>query len=258
VAVHSALQAKGSKEEGYFELEAKATSIVTDRGVLVVAALPGRQAPLRIGLDRKKEIGPMPKRLIVTAPRQVEFEEVPIPDCPGDGLLVRAKVTAVSTGTEVRVYRGIPVDKDGGFLHTFVPTFVPFRYPYINSESMVGEVLEVGIETSGFDVGDRVFVTASHRHYAAVSAQEAIKLPDTIPDEVAAVLNILEVGHIGLRKGSPQPGENVAIIGASVIGLSALAYCRTFGFRTAVVELARKRLDLAGAMGADLLASPED
>ena len=63
----------------------------------------------------------MPKRLIVTAPRQVELEEVPIPGCPDDGLLVRAKVTAVSTGTEIRVYRGIPVDKDGGFLHTYVP-----------------------------------------------------------------------------------------------------------------------------------------
>ncbi len=195
----------------------------------------------------------MPKRLIVTAPRQVELEEVPIPGCPDDGLLVRAKVTAVSTGTEIRVYRGIPVDKDGGFLHTYVP----FQYPYINGESMVGKVLEVGAEVSGFGVGDRVFVTASHGHYAAVSAGEAIKLPAQISDEVAAFLNILEVGHIGLRKGSPQPGENVAIIGAGVIGLSALAYCRSFGFRTAVVEFARKRLDLAGEMGADLMASPE-
>ncbi len=196
----------------------------------------------------------MAKRLMVTGPRQVEFEEAPVPDCPDDGLLVRARVTAVSTGTEIRVYRGIPVDKEGAFLHTHVP----FQFPCENGYSMVGEVVEVGSEVSGSRVGERVFVAASHGQYAAVPAQGAIRLPDAISDEVAVFLSILEVGHIGLRTGRPEPGENVAIMGGGVIGLSALAYCRAFGFRTAVIELDRSRLDLAGRMGADLLASPED
>ena len=196
----------------------------------------------------------MAKRLMVTAPRQVEFEEIPVPDCPGDGLLVRARVTAVSTGTEIRVYRGIAVDKEGAFLHTYVP----FQFPCENGYSMVGEVVEVGSEAAGFSVGDRVFVAASHGQYAAVPAHTAIHLPDTISDEVAVFLSILEVGHIGLRTGKPEPGENVAIMGGGVIGLSALAYCRAFGFRTALIELDRGRLDLAGKMGADLLTSPAD
>ena len=129
---------------------------------------------------------------------------------------------------------------------------------YEDCVTVVRKHPNVWTEVSGFGVGDRVFVAASHGQYAAVPAHSAIRLPDAISDEVAVFLSILEVGHIGLRTGNPEPGENVAIMGGGVIGLSALAYCRAFGFRTAVIELDRGRLDLAGKMGADLLASPEE
>ena len=61
------------------------------------------------------------KRLVITGPRQASFDDVDIPECPPDGLLVRANVTAVSTGTEIRVYRYIPVDEDGEWLHMPTP-----------------------------------------------------------------------------------------------------------------------------------------
>ena len=65
------------------------------------------------------------KRLIVTGPRQVRFEDVPPPPCRADGLLVRATHTALSTGTEMRVFRAIPVDDQGQFLHECVPFELP-------------------------------------------------------------------------------------------------------------------------------------
>ena len=40
------------------------------------------------------------KRLVVTGPKQVEFEEISIPKCPDTGLLVKSVATAVSTGKE--------------------------------------------------------------------------------------------------------------------------------------------------------------
>ena len=57
------------------------------------------------------------QRLLVTGSRQVEFQAAPTPACPVDGVLVRARLTAVSTGTEIRVYRAKPVDAAGKFLH---------------------------------------------------------------------------------------------------------------------------------------------
>ena len=194
------------------------------------------------------------KRLIVTGPRQVVFEDVAEPECPPGGLVVRARVTAISTGTEIRVYRAKPVDEAGEFLHERVRFVLPTEIGY----SMVGDVVEVGPETVGFAIGDRVYVPSPHMQMSAVSAESAIKLPEAISDDEAVFLNILEVGHIALRRGRPAPGENVAIVGQGVIGLSALAYCRAFGFRTVGIDTSEDRLRMSRLMGADLAVGPHE
>lgn len=194
------------------------------------------------------------QRLIITAPRQAEFEEVAMPLCPPDGLLVQARVTAISTGTEIRVYRLKAVDDAGKFLHANVPFILPTE----NGYSMVADILEVEAAVSGFAPGERVFVPASHRHVAAIAASLAIKLPAELSDEQAVFLSILEVAHLALRRGNPTPGETVAIIGLGVVGLSALAYCRAFGFRTVAIDKDPDRLAIAQQMGADLAISPDE
>lgn len=193
------------------------------------------------------------KRLVITGPRQASFDDVDVPDCPPDGLLVRANVTAVSTGTEIRVYRYIPVDEDGEWLHGGV------RFPdgpLENGYSMVGEVVEAGSDVTAFEVGDRVFCAGTHKEYAVTPARDALKLPDEVSDERGVFLNILGVGQLGLRHGEPQPGENVAIVGLGVIGLSALAFCSAFGFRTVGIDLSQSRRQVANAMRADLVLDP--
>lgn len=194
------------------------------------------------------------QRLIITTPRHAEFDEMPIPVCPADGLLVRAHVTAISTGTEIRVFRLIPVDAAGQFLHANVP----FEVPTENGYSMVGEVIEVGAAVNNFAVGDRVFVPATHRQIAAMPASLAIKLPPDLPSEQAVFLSIAEVAHLALRRSHPTLGETVAIVGLGVIGLSALAYCRAYGFRTIAIDKVDRRREIARQMGADLVISPEE
>ena len=193
------------------------------------------------------------KRLVVTGPRIVELQDVPVPECPRGGLLVRALVTALSTGTEMRTYRGTPVDPDGRLLY---PSGVPLEFPYEIGYSMVGRVEAVGADVDRFSVGDRVFVGEPHKQYAAVAADLAFELPEGLPDESAAFLNVLNVGQLALRKGRPGPGENVAIVGLGVIGLSALAFCRAFRFSALAVDTDERRLAAASAMGAEATASP--
>ena len=195
------------------------------------------------------------KRLVITGPRQASFDDVDVPGCPPDGLLVRANVTAVSTGTEIRVYRYIPVDEDGQWLHGGV------RFPdgpLENGYSMVGEVVELGRDVTGFSVGDRVFCAGTHKEYAVTPARDALKLPDEVTDERGVFLNILGVGQLGLRHGEPRPGENVAIVGLGVIGLSALAFCSAFGFHTVGIDYSQTRRDVADAMRADLVLDPAE
>ena len=196
----------------------------------------------------------MPKRLVICGPRQAEFEEVPRPECSPDGIVVRARTTAISTGTELRIYRGIPVDPEGKFLFPRQP----FGFPVENGYSMVGDVVEVGEDVEDLQPDDRVFVPEPHKQIAACQASQAILLPESLPDDIGAFTHILEVAHIALRRGEPSPGENVAIIGSGPIGLSALAYAQAFGLRTAVLDFDQERLAVAQSMGSDWTGSPEE
>ncbi len=194
------------------------------------------------------------KRLIITAPRQAVFEDADIPRCENDGIVVRAIVTAISTGTELRVFRAIPVDKAGKFLHERIP----FQFPMENGYSMVGEVIEVGADVTNVAVGDRVFARAPHKQFAAVAESMVTPLPESVPDDEAVMLSILEVAHKALRQGDPQAGANVAIVGQGVVGLSLTAYAAAFGLRTAVLDTQPVRLEAAKKVGACLATTPSD
>ena len=50
------------------------------------------------------------KRLVITGPRQAVFDDVDMPVCAADGVVVKAKVTALSTGTAIW-----PIFKGCGF-----------------------------------------------------------------------------------------------------------------------------------------------
>jgi len=177
-----------------------------------------------------------------------------MPKCERDGVVIRARLTAISAGTELRVYRAIPVDKAGQFLHETIP----FVFPAENGYSMVADVVEVGAEVSHLSVGDRVFAPAPHKEFAAVPVSRVVSLPDEIPDEEAVLIDILEVAHIAIRQGYPPAGGNVAIVGQGIIGLSITAYASAFGFRTVVVDRDPGRLEIARQMGALVTVSPDE
>ena len=93
---------------------------------------------------------------------------------------------------------------------------------------------------------------------AALPARLVTPLAESVPSEQAVFLNILEVGHLGLRRGNPQAGETVAVVGLGVIGLSVLALARQFGLRTVAVDPSEPRRQIAAALGAELTLSPSD
>jgi len=194
------------------------------------------------------------KRLVITGERQAEFEEVEMPACASDGVIVKARVTTISTGTEIRVFRAKSVDDEGRFMHANVP----YALPCENGYSMVGEVVEVGGEVADLTVGERVFVPMPHKEYAAVAAGNVIRLPDAIPDEHAVLLSILGVAHQGIRQGEPPVGGNAAVVGQGVIGLSMTAFCLAFGMRTVALDTDPVRLEIARRMGVRLAANALD
>ena len=81
------------------------------------------------------------KAVRLTAPEQVELIDIPIPECPPDGILLRVRACGVC-GSDLRRWREGP-DPTGAV---------------VPGHEFSGEVVEVGASVTGYAVGDRLAV----------------------------------------------------------------------------------------------------
>lgn len=144
----------------------------------------------------------------------------------------------------------------------------------------VGEIVEIGQEVSGFQIGDRVsgegHITcgfcrncrAGRRHlcrnargvgvnrpgafaeFLAIPAFNVFKIPDDVSDDLAAIFDPFgNATHTALAFN--LIGEDVLITGAGPIGAMSAAIARHVGARNVVItDVNDYRLDLAKKMGA--------
>lgn len=186
------------------------------------------------------------RALRITAPLAAAIVECPEPALTPGSVLVRARCTAISVGTEMRQYRDERVEQN------------PAGFPRANGYSMVGVIEAIGAGVTGLAVGQRVFVMVPHDAVVAVPQAQVYPVPEGAADEQAVFTTLCEIGLHALRRGNPSLGENVAIIGQGIIGLATLAVARAWGLRTIALDLDPRRLAYARAMGADLTVNPRD
>jgi L-iditol 2-dehydrogenase len=89
-------------------------------------------------------------------------------------------------------------------------------------------------------------------HFVAFERQ-LTPVPESIPDDVAVLVEPLTIGiHAALRK-LPKENETVLVIGCGIIGLMTIAALRTFSPRSRIVAAARYPFQgmLATGLGAD-------
>lgn len=86
------------------------------------------------------------------------------------------------------------------------------------------------------------------------------QVPPDVPDALAAWVFVLGVGELALRRaeeaGALQFGATVGIVGLGMVGLSSLAYCNSYGFRSVCVDPDPARRAMAELLGADLVVDP--
>ena len=195
------------------------------------------------------------------------LQEIPEPKLGANDVRIQIRKTAIC-GTDMHIYSW-----DAWAQKTIpVPMAVGHEYS--------GEIVEIGSEVQGFAIGDRVsgegHITcgycrncrAGRRHlcrntvgvgvnrpgcfaeYLVIPAFNAFKLPDSISDEVASILDPLgNATHTALAFN--LVGEDVLITGAGPIGIMAAAIARFVGARHVVVtDVNDYRLELARKMGA--------
>lgn len=201
------------------------------------------------------------KRVLIHAPYDIRLEDTPSPDGPlGDyEILARTEVTALSPGTETRVYSGLDVER---FRYRI-------SYPFAPGYNNIGRVVAVGSGVQEYKVGQRLFSRMPHQSDYVV-AERAVgdtgrppsvnvpmsydviaPIPDNVPSEHAAFTHLLTLGFNALQVGQYRFGENVVIIGLGVVGLCALCTARLAGARVAAIGNDPSRIEVARNLGAD-------
>ncbi len=195
------------------------------------------------------------------------MEDVPKPDVGHNDVLVKVNKTAIC-GTDIHIFNW------DAWAQQTIPV------PMTVGHEFAGEIVELGSEVRGLHVGQRVsaegHVTCGHcrkcrageRHlcrntvgigvnrpgafaeYISVPASNICPLPDTISDDLGAVLDPLgNAAHTALE--FDLVGEDVLITGAGPIGIMAVAIAKHVGARHIVItDVNDYRLKLAEEMGA--------
>jgi len=195
------------------------------------------------------------------------MEDIPRPEVGHNDVLIKIRRTAIC-GTDIHIFQW------DDWAQATIPV------PLAVGHEFCGEIVECGSEVKGFDVGDRVSAEghitcgvcrncrAGRRHlcmntvgvgvnrpgafaeYLSVPAFNVFKLPITISDDMASILDPLgNATHTALS--FDLVGEDVLITGAGPIGIMAVAIARYAGARHIVItDVNDYRLGLASEMGA--------
>lgn len=184
-------------------------------------------------------------RVVWTQKGVAEIETFEAPSPKEGQLLLRARATLISPGTERAFFLGLPNTSQ--------------KYPQHAGYSNVGEIGEIGAKVEGFKVGDRVACAAGHSSHVVVNAANCLPVPEDAPDEEAVFFNLAAIAMQGVRKARVELGESVAVIGAGLIGLMAMQLAKLNGALPAIsVDKDEGRLSFARQAGADVTLIADD
>jgi 2-desacetyl-2-hydroxyethyl bacteriochlorophyllide A dehydrogenase len=158
----------------------------------------------------------------IAQPGRVELthHEVSTDDLGPEEVIVEARCSVISPGTELAHFRG---DSQNGVLPHAGRRGYPFRPGY----AMAGVVVAAGAD-AGLSPGQRVL---SHTTHSSVSRFDrrnvvCVALPDEIDDRVAPFARLAQVSGVILQLSSARPGDIVAVVGLGAIGNLAAQLAR--------------------------------
>ena len=200
------------------------------------------------------------KAIVFERPKKAVVKEIRLAGVDEETIVVKTKYSAISSGTEMKVYQGITGSLDGALWYPLVPGY-----------EEVGEVVYSGknaqLTASGerLKVGDRVMANEVRYYPDCCSAWGgqcgyAIKNPETspcpqdacakIPENVsyqeAVVACLACVAKKGIDKARIDKGDTVLVIGMGNIGLSDIQLARIYGAgKVIAMDIQENRLNLA-------------
>ncbi len=180
---------------------------------------------------------------VMTAPKKIEFNEVPVPEINEDQILVKIMKIGVC-GSDIHVYHG---------QHPFT------SYPITQGHEVSGQIVSVGNQVQNFSVGQKVTIqpqvvcgkcypcrhgkynlceelkvmgfqtTGVASHYFAVDAAKVTLLPDEMPYDEGTMIEPLAVAVHAIRQGGDVTGKSIVVIGAGPIGILTAQVAKGMG-----------------------------
>jgi threonine dehydrogenase-like Zn-dependent dehydrogenase len=176
------------------------------------------------------------KAVQLLAPRKTVLAELPIPDTPVDGLLMKTRCVSICS-TDISFFEG----------HLF-----PSQYPVILGHEYLGEVVDVGPKFTAknvdVQVGDRIVywgqtdfgglaeyrtvrpifsgaveedVFWADRNFFDDQRAAAVKVPDALDDLGASFIEPITGARRSVLTHPPKVGDKVLILGTGPIGIIA-------------------------------------
>jgi len=198
------------------------------------------------------------KAAVLTEYNQVEWKKVKKPACKAGEVLIQVTYASIC-GSDQHIHKG---------------EFHPRTHtPMIMGHEFTGIIVEVGEEVNGFEVGEKVtpdpIIWCGECHacktgqYPACTQLKLIgidsdggfaqyislppfmlyKVPLSIPDEHAALVELLSIGFHAKNKAAVTENDVIAIWGSGKVGLCILEAVRTVTDKTVfMVDILDKRL----------------
>ncbi|HET7518459.1 MAG TPA: zinc-binding dehydrogenase [Actinomycetes bacterium] len=213
----------------------------------------------------------MPRTLILEGPRQVRLAEQPTrPLRPGE-IRLRARLSGISHGTELSLYRGTSAFTDKVFDRGLRAFVVPHAgsvagYPVTLGYEMVGEVTEVAPDVTEVKVGDLVHTGTPHQEETVLDVAASleatyplVRLPTPDRLERAVFISLAAVALQAVHDAEVKLGDAVSVHGLGAIGLLAVQMCRLEGIQQVfAVDPDPARRKLAADLGASYVLDPGD
>lgn len=203
---------------------------------------------------------------VMTAPKEIIFQEVPIPEPANNQLLLKIRRIGIC-GSDIHVYHG---------LHPFT------KYPVTQGHEVSGEIVKLGADVKNFQIGQKVTVepqvycgecypcthgkynlcenlkvmgfqtTGTASEFFAVDASKVTPLPDDMSFDDGAMLEPLAVTVHAAKRFPDIKGAKVAILGCGPIGILLAQSAKALGAeKVLITDVSDVRLELAKKVGVD-------
>lgn len=205
------------------------------------------------------------RAVVIERPYQANLREIELTEPRKDAYIAKTLYSSISSGTDMKTYKGLQHPEQ-------------CYYPLVPGYETAGIVVAAGPETDGtLQVGNRVMINECRQYGNVCSAwgggseytvkdsfttndtfDYMVKIPDNVSDMDAVLAYLPCVALKGIRRLSLKEEETVVVVGAGMVGISAIQILKILCPSLQVISVERNAFRRSIAENyADVVTDPE-